>query len=1020
MTTFAQVRITGKVTAEDEGGLPGVSVLEKGTTNGTATDIDGNYSITVGSEDAVLVFSFVGYQFQEIPVKGKRTVDVVLGPDIQTLGEVVVVGYGTMRREDISGAVASVQIEELPLVANTSIDHLLQGRAPGLSLLQRSAQPGGGLTISIRGAISPRGGNAPLYVIDGVPIFNNSSPERGLSDSDLGFAGGVDRNPLNSINPADIESIDILKDASATAIYGSSAANGVVLITTKQGKDGPIRVDYRASYTVQSPKDYTTLFNAREFMEQHNRLAGDRYLFLNDLAPYGSNDPSSVPDFVPTFSESDISATGVGADWLDMLIRDGSINDHNISISGGTAKTRVYTAFNYYGNQAIVENSDFVRYTGRVNIDQELGGRVRLGLRLMASQINNNNVSTGANSGGVEKYNMLQAAFAFSPTRAVFDEAGNYTKSYDTQITNPAAFLIMSDETRTGRMLLAPSVDIKIAEGLKATFIGGIDKQNSLRDFYLPRKVQNFQLPNGMAQKSYSSINNYSTEGYLSYDKKIGESTLGVVVGLGYYKNILNGYNVQAVDFFTDAFRDNNIGVASNMDQSFFGSYRSERTKISQFFRVNYGIRDKYVFTLTGRRDGSSEFAENKKYSFFPGISAAWRLTEEGFLSGSNTVSNMKLRVGYGASGNDVIGSNALALYGTGYTFPIGDVLYTGVALTQVANPDLTWETDVSINVGLDFGFWNNRLTGTLDVFQKTAKDLLDFDPLPSNNAVGRVAANVGSTRSEGIELGLRSVNVEGALTWSTVLNVSTVRNFWVERNPTVTLAPWIGAGDPIRAVYGWRTDGIIQSNSEIPAHMPDAKPGNIRYVDVNDDGVLNSEDVVALGNRDPKWNIGLGNSLTYKNFDLNFFFYGFTGRIASINSIGRGYDPANPGERLALSNIQNTPTDILRVWSSDNTDGDWPGIATNPYSGSNPSGNASHDFYEQKTDFFRLKNVTLGYTFPQKLWNDQSFIRSARIFLDVQNLFVITDFEGFDPEFTEINPYPQAVSTTVGVNVQF
>jgi TonB-linked SusC/RagA family outer membrane protein len=1020
---LAQKTVTGTVTDEAGARLPGVNILVKGTTAGTVTGSDGIYSISVPQEhvsEGILVFSFIGYTTREIVIGNQSSIDVNLVPDAQTLSEVVVVGYGTMKREDISGAVASVQTKDLPVVANTSIDHLLQGRAPGLNLTQRSAQPGGGLSINIRGAISPRGGNSPLYVIDGVPIFNNSTPEQGLSDSNLGFAGGVDRNPLNSINPSDIESIDILKDASATAIYGSSAANGVVLITTKRGSEGPVRVDYRGSYTVQTPKDYITLFDATEFMQQHNRLARDRYLFLNDIAPYGTTDPSSVPGFVPAFSDSDISGAGAGTDWLDLLTRNGSINDQNVSISGGSAKTKIYTAFNYYNNKAIVENSDFVRYTGRVNVDQELGSRVRLGLRLMASQINNNNVSSGANDGGVEKYNMLQAAFAFSPTRSVFDDAGNYTKSFDTQITNPAAFLIMNDETRTNRVLLAPSLDFTILDGLKATVIGGIDKQSSLRDFYLPRKVANFQLPNGMAQKSSSNIGNYSTEAYLSFDKTFGQNSLNVVAGFGYYKNLTDGFNVQAVDFFTDAFQDNNIGVASNKEQSFFGSYRSERTKISQFFRINYALNDKYILTFTGRRDGSSEFAENKKYGFFPGISAAWRISEEAFLSGSNAVSDLKFRIGYGASGNDVIGSNALALYGTGYTFPIGDILYTGVALTQVANPDLTWETDVSINVGVDFGFWNNRLTGSLDVFQKTARDLLDFDPLPSNNAVGRVAANVGSTRSQGVEVGLRSVNVDGALTWTTILNVSTYENFWVERNPTLTLAPWIGEGDPIRAVYGWRTDGIIQSNSEIPAYMPDANPGNIKYVDINSDGVLNSDDVVMLGNRDPKWNFGLGNTFTFKNFDLNFFFYGFAGRMASINSIGRGYDPANPGERIALSNIQNTPTDIRRVWSNDNTQGDWPGIATNPYSGSNPAGNANHDFYEQKSDFFRLKNVTLGYTFPSALWGDQSVIRSARLFVDVQNLFVITDFEGFDPEFTETNPYPQAVSTTVGVNIQF
>lgn len=1031
---IAQQRvITGKVSDDTGAALPGVNILLKGTTAGTVSDANGQYSLSVPDpENGILVFSFIGYVSEEVQIGSRSVVDVALAPDIQTLSEVVVVGYGSMRREDISGSVASVQTKDLPKVANPSIDQLLQGRVPGLNIVQRSAQPGGGLNINIRNAISPLGNNAPLYVIDGVPVFNNSSAERPLSEGNIGFGGGVDRNPLNSINPSDIESIDVLKDASATAIYGANAANGVILITTKRGKQGTTTVDYRGSYTVQTPKKYIEVFNAREFMQQHNRLAHDLYLYDNDLAPYGTVDPSTVSPFVPTFSNFDIQSAGKGTDWLDMLIRNGRINEHNVSIAGGTENSKIYTAFNYFNNQGILENSDFTRYTGRINLDQKIGKRVNFSLNVTASQMDNSNVTSGANAGGVEKYNMLQSAFAFSPTRSVFNENGEYTKSFDTQITNPAAFLIMSDNSTTSRIIVSPNVEIKILDELKLNVVTGADRQNAQRNFYLPRAVQNFQLPNGMAQKSNSNISNYTAESYLTFNKTFGQSSLGIVLGAGMYKTTTNRFEVEAVNFPTDAFGDNNLGSAVDLAQTVLNSEKTERKRLSQFFRVNYSLSDKYILTLTGRRDGDSYFAPNNKYGFFPGVSAAWRISSENFLSGQNLVSDLKLRAGIGQSGNATLNGNYLSLYGGQYPYPIGGVLYTGVTLTQLENPSLTWETNETINIGLDFGLWSSRVSGSLDIYRRSAKDLLAYTRLPFNGEVNNYLVNNGTTRSEGIEVMVTSVNVDGDLTWSTTVNASTSRSFWVEGNPAIDTNPWIKNGDPFTAIYGWQTDGIIQDASEKPSYMPDANPGNIRYVDQNSDGVLDSKDVVILGQRAPKWNLGLANTFTYKNFDLNFFIYAFLGNMASINSIGRGYDPANPGQRLALSNIQNTPVDIRRVWTADNPTGDWPGLAVNPYSGSNPASNPAignnpvvypgtenHDFYLQKANFVRIKNITLGYTFSSELLG-RTFIRSARIFVDVQNVATLTNFDGLDPEIMEVNPYPQTLSTTIGVNVGF
>ncbi len=1055
LTVSAQKTVSGKVVDESSGVLPGVNILLKGTTTGTVTGADGTYSLSIpdAQNEGILLFSFIGFAEQEIAIGNQSVVNVTLLPDIQTLSEVVVVGYGTLKREDISGSVSSVQTKDLPKVANTSIDQLLQGRVPGLNMAQRSAQPGGGLNINIRGAISPQGANSPLYVIDGVPIFNNSSPEQNLTGGgQLGYGGGVDRNPLNSINPSDIESIDILKDASATAIYGASAANGVVLITTKRGKAGPAQVEYRGSYTLQTPKEYIDLFGPREFMQHHNRLAHDRYLYQNNIAPYGNVDPSSAPpEPSPTFSSSDIqSIVGKGTDWLDLLLRNGAIHEHNISISGGNENTKYYSAFNFFDNDAILENSNLRRYTGRVNVDQRLGGRVTLGLNLTASQTNNTNISSGGNSGGTEKYNMLQAAYAYSPTVEIFDAQGKYSKSFNGMITSPASFLIMDDNSVTTRFLASPNIEVKILDALKLNVVGGIDRQNSQRDFYIPRAAQNVQLPNGAAQKYNSNIGNYSSEAYLTYTKTIGTSNLNVVAGAGMYRNETSNFGIEAVDFFTDALSGDNIGIATAKDLSTFSSFRTQRNRQSLFSRVNYSYKDKYIVTLSGRYDGDSEFAANKKFGFFPGLSVAWRLSNENFMSGATFLSDLKLRVGVGRAGNPLNAGSAIELLGLNpdaqvqnrFNYPIGGVVHSGVTQLQLANPNLTWETNETINVGLDFGIAGNRISGSLDVYQRTAKDLLDNNQLPFNNAIGQISTNIGTTRSQGVELQINSVNVEGPLTWRTSFNISTYKSFWVERNQTRPLNSWVKKDDPLSAVYGWRTDGIIQSNSEIPAYMTDANydplervgnasPGNIKYVDANGDGKLNGDDVVMLGQRAPTWNIGLANSFTYKNFDLNFFFYASGGNIASINSIG-AFNNASPGERLAASDTQNAPEDIARVWTADNPTGDWPGLAQDRYAGKNPATNPAvgnnpvlypqtdnHDFYLQKANFIRLKNITLGYTFSNDLLSSK-FLRSVRIFVDVQNLAKFTNFDGFDPEFTEINPYPQALSSTVGINVGF
>lgn len=1012
--------VKGKVTDSSNGEpLPGVNVYVKGTTIGVATDAKGRYALTVPSPVDTLMFSYIGYKKQMVPVNNRRVINVSLVSQTVVGQEMVVVGYATQQAKDVSGSISTVSSSELNTVATTSVNSMLQGKAAGLNLTLNSNQPGGASTVNIRGALSPHGNNAPLYVVDGVPLTTFQSSVPSLNDATLGYYGGVDRDPLDYLNPSDIQSVTVLKGAAAAAIYGSSAANGVILITTKRGRAGNVKVNYTGNYTIETPQNYFPMLGAKQFMEQQNRLGHDLYLYDNKIAPYGNTNPGTIAPYNPLFAQSQINAAGRGTNWTKMIMRNGYIDEHNISLSGGNKNMTIYSSFNFLDNNAILKTSNFKRYTGRINLDEHINNYIDLSIDMTASQINSLNAATGSNAGGAEKYNMIQAALNYTPTVGVFDKTGNYTYSFNRLIMNPAAFLIIQDNSKTNHFFAAPKLKINFTKNLEGEVNGGIDKQSSNRSFYLPRVTNNAQLPDGMAQKSNDAIDNYSLEGYLTYNKDIASSHISIVAGAGYYKTLNESFGLQGVDFFTDAFSYNNVGVASNLQQNSISSFQSQRTKLSQFFRINYSYRSKYIINIVGRRDGSSIFAANKKYGFFPGISAAWRISQESFMKSIKPITELKLRAGYGEAGNEsILVGNSLALYNPGYPYLIGTTYYNGVAISQVANPNLTWETDADFDVGLDFGLFNDRINGSADYYIKTARNLLDYNQLPYNNAVGRIADNVGSTQSKGFELTLHTVNISGRnFRWTSDLDLSTYNRFWLKRNPKVPLASYIGYHDPIGAIYGWKTDGIIKSKSDIPSYMPDAYLGNIKYVDLNGDGKLDSKDVTIIGNYDPKWTFGFNNTFSYKNFDLIVYVYG---RIKQ--SVWNDFAPN--AFNIDQTNPSNTTIYAKDVWSSTNPNGTYPGVASNPYDGNNPTGN--NNFNLEKVSFLRLSNITLGYTLPTSIFNGTHLIRSARLFVNVKDLGVLTNFTGFDPEYSSstssaaTNPYPKFYSYTFGINIHF
>ncbi|MGH7576360.1 MAG: TonB-dependent receptor plug domain-containing protein, partial [Longimicrobiales bacterium] len=575
--------VTGVIRGEAGNPLSGASVTVGGDHAATTRE-DGRYQIAgVPAGTHTVSVTMIGYAVGErgvtVAAGETVTVDFDLAAQALALEEVVAVGYATQSRRNVTGAISTVTAEDLQPLATTSINQMLSGKAPGLNMTTRTAQPGGGVGVNIRGAISPEGNNQPLYVVDGVPLTEFSSSVPGIEDADVGFYGGIDRDPLAYLNPTDIESVTVLKDASAAAIYGSAAANGVVLITTKSGRPGAVQWRYGFNYSSRNTHDYVPLMNGRQFMEQQRRLSYDQYLYDNGLAPYGTNDAAGAPAYVPLFTDADIASAGTGTNWLDMVTRDGRIMEHNLSASGGSTNTTAYASFNYRTENGVVANSALDKYAGRVNLDQQLGDASRLSVRVAATRMEGDNASTGSNAGGGEKFNMLQAAYAYAPTVPVYDEDGDYAYSYNRVMMSPAAFLTITDESTTTTLFAASDLELDLTPNLTATVNGEFSQESTDRGFYLPRTTNNSNLPDGVAQKATADVTNYGAEGYLTYRGVVGGGDLVLVGGAGVYKAGTEGSSAQGVGFFTDAFTYNNIGIASDQLRNAISSYKTGRTK---------------------------------------------------------------------------------------------------------------------------------------------------------------------------------------------------------------------------------------------------------------------------------------------------------------------------------------------------------------------------------------------------------------------------------------------------------
>lgn len=1031
----SEADITIKGVVLDELGQPmiGVTILPKGSSRGITTDFDGTFTISVSSNTESLIFSYVGYDTKEVSIVNKTKISVSMVPVSKSLNEVVIVGYGTQKKKNLLGAISSVKGETLTLSSAPSVLTALEGKVAGLQISQNSAQPGGGFNIQIRGAGSINASNQPLIVVDGFPITDLSQPGTGNR-----YDGGT-QSILNSFNPNDIESIEVLKDASSTAIYGARAANGVILITTKKGKEGDVRVDYSGSYSYQAYNDSYHVLNLQEWMQLRNDAAKENWDFINKVYPYSSKteaEANAAPvngiPFKRFYSDDQIRNAGKGTDWLSLVTRDGKVEQNNLSLRGGTKSTKYFLSGNLFNQDGVIKNSGLKRTTLHFSIDQKITDFINVGMNMTKSRIKNQNSQLGGDQ--FENSGIIRSAIQQGPNILPIDEFGNYPINPDNALEpNPYSLLTISDEGVIDRSLTNFYAEVKPIEGLTARFQAGFDQGNSSRSTYLPRTTLYGALENSKASINTQRKNDDLYDFTLNYTKKLLEdNTFGLMVGYSQQTYRTEGATVGNSNFITDAFLWNNMNAGAGTKVT--GSSKSENNFISYFTRFNYSYKDKYILTSTIRRDGASVFAKNNKYGLFPSVAVGWDVSQESFMTSvKDYVSQLKFRFGYGQTGNASIGGSAFGAYYAqpAYLNPDESILI-GVFPSRLENPDLKWETTTEKNFGVDFELLNRRISGSFEVYDRVVSDLLTLKPINSYQEINMVWANIGSTQSKGLELTINTLNVDQPdFKWRSSLTYSKFKTNWKERAPDWKPSVYESYNDPVRAQYSQIADGVMQIGEVVPA-QPDLYPGQIKIKDVNGfvrdaagnpmtdskgvflrtgaaDGKIDEADTVLLGSADPDFVMGLGNTIIWKNFQLNFQFNGMFGRHI-IDQTDFAYGVTAVG---VAQNGRNATTAIYNRWTPDNP------TNTRPGSNFGYTQYGSGNFFMQEASFVRLQSVSLSYNFPKKWFG--KYMQGAAIRLDGQNLFTITKYDGIDPETDAYAAaYPNVKTYTVGIDLKF
>jgi len=995
--------VKGKVTDQSGASLPGVSVVVKGTTTGVITDGNGVYSLTTIPENTTLVFSFVGMKSQEIKIGAQSTLNVVLADETIGLEEVIAIGYGTVKKSDLTGSVSSIKTGELQQTPMTSIDQGLVGRASGVQVTQTSGMPGAVASIRVRGSSSIQGGNEPLYVIDGFPVYNGGG---------FGNTGGkVQMSGLSTVNPNDIESIEILKDAAATAIYGARAANGVVLITTKTGKKGHDIVTFEANYGIQNVVKKMDVMGAQEYAS----LVNEAY----------TNDKLTAPYNAAKLAE--IATLGRGTDWQDEIFRMGKTQNYQLTFSGGDEKTSYAISGNYFDQQGIVINSNFKRYSTRLNLDRKINEVFKIGTHFSISHTINDAVAT--DSGG--ETGVITGAMKMNPILPVYSNllTGEYTQINTPGTLEPNPVATAKEQifnNATSRLLGDIYGEWKIMDGLVAKVTLGGDVFYDKANQYTPTTIYQ---SNGKATGTIGvnrSIN-WLNENTINWVKTFNDiHSFNVLGGFTLQQNNTEYVMASSSDFVNNIMKYNNLGAGALYNQP--GSSAIQWNLMSYLARINYTLKSRYLFSVNSRMDGSSRFGTNNKFGFFPSGSIGWRISEEEFMKSlKSTINNLKLRGSYGFTGNTEIGVyESLATLGNA-SWMIGNQLVSGFYPNKIPNPDLKWERTGQLDVGVDLGLFENRIRFTADYYRKKTTDLLYNVSIPAVSGYQTMLKNIGSVENTGKEFSLESDNFTGNFRWTTAFNISFNKNKVLELGgesykempesdghlKTGSIRRLV-VGQPIGVFYGYRFDGIFQNAEETAAQISSTSPIGIglrRYKDLNGDKKIDAvNDRQILGDANPDFFGGLTNTFIYKGFELNLFFqYCYGNEIFNYNAID--LETATGG--------QNAYADLVNRWTPTNPSNIYPKANTN-------RAVLVSDRWVEDGSYLKFKTLSLSYNIPNL---KNKHIQGIKLYVTGQNLLTWTNYRGYDPEVSyrgastleageDFGGYPQSKTIMMGIKI--
>lgn len=1000
-SVLADIKITGHITDDKNLPMPGATVQVKGTKKGTTADADGMFTIMVSDPNATLIFSSIGYIPKEVALNGRKSVDVQLITNAKDLNEVVVVGYGTQKKRDITGAVGSVALTNVDKTPVFGTAQLLQGQVSGVQVTQSNSQPGASFTVRIRGTNSINYSSDPLYVVDG-------------------FAGA----DITALNPNDIASMDVLKDASSTAIYGNRGANGVVIITTKTGSAGKKTINADFYTGVQQVGKTLDIMNATQFATYLNRVT--TYLNQNNTSQL------ALP-----FTQDQISKLGAGTNWQDEIFRTAPIRNANFSVSGGSADTKFLVSFGYFDQDGIIINSGYKRGTLRFNLTHAISKKINFGVNSQFSydQQNLANVnSNGGSSGGT-----LLDALRESPTIPVFDATGAYTfqngpLGYVTPLGNPvAAAMLNTDVSNNLRLFANTYADYEIIKNLKLKVSLGTDDRFNRESIFRPNTTYLGLTSNGFAQISNPTNFNWLNENTLSYNTVINKiHSITAVGGFTYQEFKYTTDAATAQSLTTNNLGTDNLGVGANLSSS---SSTNKNTLASFLGRVNYSLLDRYLLTASIRRDGSSVLGAEQKWGTFPSGALAWRVSSEKFMQDIKAISDLKLRVGYGVTGNSNIPPYlSLSQYGFN-SYVLNGTRAVGASPNNIGNANLQWESTKSSNIGLDLGLLDNRITFNADYYDKHTTKLLFNRSIPSTSGFTTVLDNLGEVGNKGFEFAINTVNITTKkVKWTTSFNFSRNQNkvldlggipYQLTGNVSSSLYPGgqsaaiLQVGKPIGSFYGYVFDGIWQTQDEINKSgiKTPVKPGDPRYKDLNGDGLINASDRTIIGQAVPKFNYGMTSNLTVGKFNLFVLVQGVYGNQILNENLIEGQNGTISDNKLASV--------LTDSWNGPGTSNTLPSVGSTLRRSLGPTSDVL-----ESGSYLRVKTITLTYDLP--LPRLTSVFKSASIYVTGQNLITITKYTGYDPEVnsysnssgnytslgTDYNPYPNIRSYTLGIRL--